>query len=174
MTAYYAGIGSRSTPPEILSIMTRLATKLEQDNYILRSGGASGADSAFQAGVKNPTNMEIYLPSSSFNGLSAGSPGIINYQSLHHAVTAEITVNTYHPAPDRLSSFARHLMARNAMQVMGYDMNTPAKMIVAYTTDGAITGGTGQALRMAQEMGIPIRNLGVPDTLQSTLEYISS
>jgi predicted Rossmann fold nucleotide-binding protein DprA/Smf involved in DNA uptake len=48
---YYAGIGARSTPPQILSVMTRLASKLEGMGYTLRSGGAAGADTAFERGV---------------------------------------------------------------------------------------------------------------------------
>jgi predicted Rossmann fold nucleotide-binding protein DprA/Smf involved in DNA uptake len=41
---FYAGIGSRETPPDILEWMTSLAANLETMNYVLRSGGAQGAD----------------------------------------------------------------------------------------------------------------------------------
>jgi len=50
MTKYYAGIGARSTPQNILDIMTNLAHKLSEKEYILRSGGALGADMAFDEG----------------------------------------------------------------------------------------------------------------------------
>ncbi len=63
-------------------------------------------------------------------------------------------------------------MARNAMQALGPALNDPAKMIVAWTPGGQITGGTGQALRMAQSYGIPVRNLGNPQTLQSILRWL--
>ena len=35
----YAGIGSREVPDDILSVMTRIASRLEELGYTLRSGG---------------------------------------------------------------------------------------------------------------------------------------
>lgn len=54
----YTGIGSRNTPPDILDIMFRLAGKLASEGYVLRSGGAQGADDAFEQGAADST--EIY------------------------------------------------------------------------------------------------------------------
>lgn len=34
---YYAGIGSRSSPPEILELMTKIAVKLRGQGWTLRS-----------------------------------------------------------------------------------------------------------------------------------------
>jgi hypothetical protein len=170
----YAGIGARSTPPQMLNLMTRLASKLEGMGYILRSGGAAGADTAFETGVNNPLNKQIYLPGRSFNSRLAGQPGLIDATRLPHWQQAIATVNQFHPAPGKLSEFARNLMARNAMQVLGQNMNQPAKMIVAWTPGGQITGGTGQALRLAQAYQIPIRNLGDPATLQSVQKFLQS
>ena len=166
----YAGIGARQTPPQILNLMTHLASKLESMGYVLRSGGAQGADSAFEQGVKSA--KEIYLPSKSFNSRIAGQPGIIDASALPNWQQAIATVNQFHPAPGKLSEFARSLMARNAMQVLGKSMNEPAKMIVAWTPGGQIVGGTGQALRMAQAYQIPVRNLGNPETLQKVQQFL--
>jgi hypothetical protein len=166
----YAGIGSRQTPPQILNLMTHLASKLESMGYVLRSGGAQGADSAFERGVKS--SKEIYLPSKSFNSRIAGQPGIIDASALPNWQQAIATVNQFHPAPGKLSEFARSLMARNAMQVLGKSMNEPAKMVVAWTPGGQIVGGTGQALRMAQAYQIPVRNLGNPETLQKVQQFL--
>lgn len=47
---YFAGIGSRQTPQEILSLMRKTGASLTEKGLILRSGGATGADSAFEAG----------------------------------------------------------------------------------------------------------------------------
>ena len=47
----YAGIGSRKTPPHVLAAMTQIAEALAERGYILRSGGAGGADSAFEKGA---------------------------------------------------------------------------------------------------------------------------
>ena len=67
MKLYYAGIGSRNTPNEILSLLTSLAEQLALKGYILRSGGAKGADSAFEKGCdKVHGNKEIFLPWKNF------------------------------------------------------------------------------------------------------------
>lgn len=168
----YAGIGARATPPDVLSLMTQLAGKMEQEGWRLRSGGARGADAAFEAGVQVPGNRAIYLPGHSFNDRVAGAGGYIDSTRLPGWEQALATVHRYHPAPDRLSPFARNLMARNAMQVMGPEMNRPADLVIAYTPGGLVQGGTGQALRMAGSLGIPIRNLGNPDVLASVMRYL--
>ena len=119
--------------------------------------------------------MQIFLPSQRFpreTPYEHGQPGIWNYQRLPQSGLAMGTVDEYHPAPQRLTPFARHLMARNAMQVLGPQMNNPAKMVVAYTKSGGIEGGTGQALRIAEAHGIPVKNLGNPATMESVLRWL--
>ena len=73
---YYAGIGSRSTPPEVQLMMTQLAKALSYEGWVLRSGGACGADTAFEIGVPSPCNRQIFLPSRSFNGRSSDDIGM--------------------------------------------------------------------------------------------------
>ena len=51
MYKYYTGIGSRKTPENILKKFKDIATFLETKQYILRSGGAEGADSAFESAL---------------------------------------------------------------------------------------------------------------------------
>lgn len=46
----YTGIGSRETPYEIQDLMKRIAFKLAENGWLLRSGGAEGADTAFENG----------------------------------------------------------------------------------------------------------------------------
>ena len=53
MVKYYAGIGSRLTPIELKPTIEYIVNFLEVKNYILRSGGANGADSFFEDGTKN-------------------------------------------------------------------------------------------------------------------------
>ena len=47
MTLYYAGVGRRTTSFESLKTATIFAKEMYKLGYTLRSGGASGADSAF-------------------------------------------------------------------------------------------------------------------------------
>jgi hypothetical protein len=49
----YAGIGSRETPQATLDLMNLIGFTLAQKGHSLRSGGAKGADSAFEAGASN-------------------------------------------------------------------------------------------------------------------------
>lgn len=160
MPRYYAGIGSRSTPPFILRTMTRVAERLRARGFILRSGGANGADSAFEAGAGDA--KEIYLPWPRFNGnnspLSKPSPEAFE-------MAAQV-----HPAWDRCSRGARALHARNCHQVLGADLATPVEFVLCWTPSGSESGGTGQAIRIAHKHDIRVLDFGadpVPDVLDS-------
>lgn len=175
MELYYAGIGSRQTPLEILTVMRDLASALDKLGYTLRSGGAAGADQAFFEGLPSERRhtAQIFLPGSFFQGQSASSPGFIDATQLPSWGAAMATVNQYHPRPEKLGAFARTLMARNAMQLLGPNLNEPAEFIVAWTPGGQVTGGTGQALRMAADLGIKVRNLGDSAVLQRAVAFLS-
>jgi predicted Rossmann fold nucleotide-binding protein DprA/Smf involved in DNA uptake len=59
----YAGIGSRETPPDVQKLIFDIADKLAKKGYVLRSGGADGADLTFEAGCDNSNGLkEIFLP----------------------------------------------------------------------------------------------------------------
>ncbi len=158
----YAGIGSRETPPATLAIMRKLAGLLEREGWLLRSGGADGADTAFEQGVRNPRHRAIFLPGDWFNERKAGFGGCYDSTKLPGWEKALKTVNRFHPAPNNLSPFARKLMARNAMQILGPKLNHPADLVIAWTSMGMKTGGTSQALRIAEEYNIKVINLGSP------------
>src|SRR5690606_9026668 len=64
MPKFYTGVGARDTPDKYLTIMTDLAYHLDQQGWILRSGGAIGADEAFQKSVQDYSN--IFLPHKNF------------------------------------------------------------------------------------------------------------
>lgn len=171
---FYAGIGARSTPPEMLNLMTEIAESLGKQNYVLRSGGAKGADTAFYEGARRiAAPYKIYLPSQSFNGFRANlSQGFMDASKSPNWSKAMETVTKYHPAPERLSPFAKALQARNAYQMLGATMDSPASMVVAWTPRGEITGGTGQALRMAKDYGIPTYNLALEKERSQILDII--
>lgn len=151
----FAGIGSRETPVWALKLCRFIAIKLAEDGWLLRSGGAPGADKAFEGGCSSVKGKkEIYLPWSGFEG----NPSPL------HTITEEAKAMAlkFHPAPHVLE--ARQglwkLMARNCYQVLGQRLNDPVKMVVCYTKLGAGQGGTGQALRIAKFHQIPIFDLG--------------
>ena len=76
----------------------------------------------------------------------------------------------YHPNWYRLSVGARRLMARNCHQILGEDLKTPVNFVICWTKDGGKTGGTGQAMRIADDLNIPIYNLFFEDTLEKILK----
>ena len=69
-------------------------------------------------------------------------------------------------------AFGVSLQARNAMQVLGPNLDRPANLLVAWTPGGEVNGGTGQSLRIARDHGIEVRNLGKPDVLQRVRQYL--
>lgn len=149
----YAGIGSRSTPIEILGNMTELGRLLAEQHFILRSGHADGADNAFENGCDiSNGKKEIYLP---WKGFNKAENGIYNIPDEAYEIAKR-----FHPAWDRLSEPAKKLMARNSCQVLGKDLKTPCNFVICYTPNGKKTGGTRQAIDIAEYCHIPVLNLG--------------
>ena len=65
---YYTGVGNRNTPADILEDMEQIARVFARLGWVLRSGGANGADSAFELGCDIENGLkEIYLPWKGFN-----------------------------------------------------------------------------------------------------------
>lgn len=138
MSKYYAGIGSRKTPQEILDLMVHIAKQLRHDGWILRSGGAQGADSAFELGALNKTEI--------FSAADATD-------------TAIYLASLNHPAWEKCNNYARKLHGRNSMILLGKDLKTPVKFVICWTPDAQVTGGSGLALRIAKSRNIPVFNL---------------
>lgn len=141
----YAGIGSRDTPVDVLAKMEGIARDLYVMGYTLRSGGAAGADSAFERGAGDM--KEIFRASDA-------TPASLELAS------------KYHPAWHRCSEYAKKLHARNGFQVLGRDLFSPSQFVVCWTKDGGPTGGTGQAIRLATAYQIPVFNLFHADAME--------
>ena len=114
MNKLYCGIGARETPQDILELMTRVSKGLDRKRYVLRSGGAKGADSAFEAGVLS-TRTEISLPLDDL------------------PIWTDVFTDFFHPNPSALTGYVRKLMNRNAMQILGRWGDTPADFVVCWT-----------------------------------------
>lgn len=155
----YAGIGSRETPENILALMRGIALMLYERGYTLRSGGSEGADEAFEYGTPVMGSMEIFLPWEGFNGKHMTIPD----QNLAWGEARSIA-EKYHPNWEACSEGAKKMHTRNSFQVMGADCHTPSKFVICWTKNGKISGGTGQALRIAEDKKIPIYNLHDKDT----------
>lgn len=157
---YYAGIGSRETPRFVLREFWRIGQALAQRGIVLRSGGADGADSAFEGGcdsVHGP--KQIFLPWEGFQGRHEDrTPGHRVYVGV--GPQALDLAASMHPSWKSCSRGGRALHARNGYQVLGPKLDTPVNFIVCYTTAGSGKGGTGQALRIAAANSIPVYDFG--------------
>lgn len=156
---YYTGVDSRQTPKEVLELMTKIAVYLDKEGYILRSGGADGADKAFE---KGSTHREIYKANDA-------------------TIEAMEMAAKYHGNWFACSPYAKKLHGRNVFQVLGRDLKTPSEFVVCWTQDGCekhedrsfITGGTGTAISVASEHGITVWNLAKGNNLRHWKERIN-
>jgi len=158
---YYAGVGSRETPQNILVLMADLAEQLGALGHTLRSGGAIGADRAFEKGAdRGNYPKEIFYA----KDCTTECMGISKL---------------YHPAWSRLSEYAKQLHGRNVLQILGEDLQTPVEFVVCWTPDGCVdhttrtikTGGTGTAISVASERNIPVFNLQIHGQAEKVLEH---
>jgi len=161
----YTGIGSRKTPKDILSLMVRFGSAMAREDVILRSGGADGADAAFEAGCDAENGQkQIFVPWRGFN----------NSSSKLYATMAEAyeIASRIHPAWDRCSQAAQKLHARNCHQVLGPNLDDPSGFVVCWTPDGKVVGGTATAINLAKQRGIKVLNMAIPSELVLVEEII--
>ena len=165
LNKFYTGVGSRSAPTDVLKYITKLAERLESIGFILRTGDATGCDSAF---IDGATNYESY----SANDAKGDNLAFEMAKSLH-------------PNWNACSPYVKLLHARNCYQVLGHDLSNPVKsdFLICWTPNGSQTeldlkkygkdeGGTGMAIRLACRNDIPVFNLkNGPKELYSYLKY---
>lgn len=162
----YAGIGSRKTPPEYCRVMTDIARQLSPTGWLLRSGAAAGADSAFERGARH---KEIHLPWDGYNNVRANDTTHIVPRP-----TPEIAdvAARYHPAWEKLSDAVKLLMCRNATIVLGTDLARHAKMVVCWTEGGKLNGGTAHGIKIAHAFDIPVFNIALPEDQVKLCKFV--
>ena len=170
---WYTGIGARNIPKTHIGSIQMIAGVLARKGWTLRSGAATGADTAFEQGCDQAEgSKEIYLPWKGFNDHPSK---FFNPSTRASQVAAE-----HHPNYKRLGVTVKKFMARNSEQVLGELMYEPSSFVVCYTADGVESGndttvesgGTGQALRIATSLNIPIFNLKNKDAYDRVLEFV--
>lgn len=140
----YAGIGARKTPDKVLNVMTAIGMTHAGYGFTLRSGGAKGADEAFEHGARimNGGKVESFSAEDSER----------NPEWIDHAAK-------FHPNWSSCSAIAMQLHARNSAILLGENLDKPVDFVVCWTNGGLVIGGTGQALRIAKAYNIPVFNL---------------
>ena len=168
---YYTGVGSRETPLTVQKRMTQLATTLYNKGFILRSGGADGADRAFEEGVPDFIGKEIYIPWKNFEKR-------VENEQIDHDICcgasreAALIAERINPTWKYLGIGGRKLHTRNVFQVLGRDLETPSKFLICWTSGGREVGGTRTAIVLAKEYRIPIYNLGDRECRDLTVEEL--
>lgn len=162
MLKYYTGIGSRNTPQNVLDLMTEIAVKLRSKGYWLRSGGAEGADTAFEKGAKK--QKQIFLPWKYFN----------QNDSEFYIVTDEVIEFSlrYHPNANKLSDAVKKIMGRNSQQILGVDLKQPSQFVICYTDPDKPRSGTSHAIRISDSYKIPVYNLNQTAVIRRFKEFI--
>jgi hypothetical protein len=151
---YYTGVGSRSTPENIMNVVGKLAKVLAYNGWTVRSGGAIGADRAFEAGA-----------------IAVGGGREIYFARDANAAAMEMA-SKIHPAWNKCNDYVKKLHARNCFQVLGKDLKTPSSFLVCWTPDGADVGGTRTAIVLARNNNIEVINMGLKHQLDRIVQYI--
>ena len=158
----YAGIGSRETPEGVLLKMEKIAFYLaHRYDATLRSGGAIGADSAFEAGCDSANGKkEIFYAKEWQNKIKPTKEAWEEARRIASKI---------HPAWDRCNEYVRKLHSRNCFQVLGSGFDSPVDFVVCYAKEdknGNPQGGTGTAIMLAREHSIPVYNLFVDGMIE--------
>lgn len=173
---YYTGVGSRRTPEEMIKKLRYLARVLASNGFILRSGAADGADTAFEEGCDKVAGAkEIYI---AWKGFSKRFD--IKFVEITQA--AMDLASTLHPNWNWLKQGAKLLHSRNTYQVLGVELDEPSDFTVCYTPDGAETlealnsktGGTSTAIRLSLLRGVPVFNLKNDSSVERLREFLKS
>ena len=187
---YYTGVGIRETPFEIYLVMKACAMVFEKKGYILRSGTALGADSAFEQGITNPDNAEIYIPYKSFPQKMWKENSAINYiipsenkDKYFQANNLLMRNNLYKRWETVKQEWVMKLHNRNIFQVLGQNLNKKEKSMfcLCYTSCGSTTyeqtdpnrtGGTGTAINTSSFFDVPVFNLAKENHLNRIVNFL--
>ena len=63
---------------------------------------------------------------------------------------------------------------RNLNQVLGKDIDNPdlSNLLVCWTENGEIKGGTATAIRLAMKFNVPVINLGIQEDIDKLKELM--
>jgi len=144
-----------------------LAHLLREHCLKLRSGGAEGADTAFEVGSRR--EKEIYINENGsrgkyHNGFNIALDRLPNEVQEHcYRKASEV-----HPGWERCDDWAKSMHARNILQIEG--LNGIHTDFVVYWTeydkDFLPKGGTATAVKYAVSLGIPTFNLNIPAAVE--------
>ena len=171
----YSGIGTRETTPKEEERILKISEKLSK-SFVLYSGNASGSDRKFQEGCNG--NCVLFLPWASFDSDKYDFTKALDVFDLGKSPEGMASVEKFHPNGKNMKYTHKLLMSRNYHQIMGYKQYPRVSFVVCCASEddeGNVLGGTGQAVRIAKNIGIPVINIRVPgwsDYLSHTIKSV--
>jgi hypothetical protein len=141
-------VGTRDPSPSQRERAKGLAWELSSVGIDINTGAAVGIDLAAMEGTKEGF-LNVFLPWRSFNANLIPKHANITLYDIAIHWEWYLSVNQFHPAADRLKGGAFALHARN------YGIVKPVQLVVAFPNETG-EGGTGQAIRVANGLGIPL------------------
>jgi hypothetical protein len=165
----YAATGNKEMPESFKPQVQRIGRNLEKAGYILRTGGMEGLEDVIE---KSVTKLELHLPFKDFDGKQSK----FTYTSDFVKGVAKM----FHTSFDTLKPVVQTFLAKNVRLVLGKEGKSPAMFLIVWTEDGtekAIektfkTGNSGNAIAIADAIGIPVFNLVRPDAEHRLYTYI--
>lgn len=150
--------------PDVTLVYRQAAIWTARAGRWLHTGAAEGADQlAVEVALANQGPVHLFLPDTRYRrhwrvNIREAHPfedtrirETYYDPAEHYAWTQSIA--RFHPNPAALGAYARRLMARNYGIVVG------CGAVVALPRTATDWGGTGQGVRIAQALGIPLYNL---------------
>ncbi len=169
---YYAGVGSRSIPYEVLVQMTKIAERLAGMGYTLRTGqDINGADRAFRMGIEN---FHIHHPNEM-------PEKMVLYSSRDATPFAINIAKKYIRDWDNLDDGLKNHYAKSVMLLLGPDGLVQSKFLICWTPNGAESqdhvnrrsGNAGLCIQLARDYKIPVINLKRDNALDKLEKVLS-
>ena len=161
------GIGSRQTPESVCKLFEEMGKEVLERGWWIRSGHSEGADYAFEIGAQQ--HCIVYLPWSGFNKEKPVLGTSTTYPLRDEVLKI---VYKHEPYAKDLSDGVKLIKSRNVYQVLGVDLQSPSDVVVCWTEEGEVVGGTGLAIKIATANKIPVVNVGDPKTSRNLDEII--
>lgn len=155
----YSITGSMNMEYEMYNILSDIAIKLLNDSWICRmSKDNTPIENIFYATYHGgfSINLELYT--------------IKNIKALDNFNKAEQLVYKYYPYPDKLEEYKSlvYYYARSIYKLLGKNLNTPSKIIIAYYP---VERKPFESI-IAEAYNIPILNIAKPNHRKAIKEYI--
>lgn len=168
------GIGTRKINKPAFNMLFQIARRMAHQGWELRSGGAIGADTAWEQGWLGFDRKEIYV-------VKGTTCDIAKYATCGHIsdygdiwFEAEDIASKLHPRWENLGEYAQAMHTRNVFQVLGLDLKSKSDVVAAYAPpDGqSVKGGTASAFNLARAKGIPAFNLWTKEGQQLFFAFV--